>query len=156
MNNWFTGSGEEIIFEDIISIIKDHASKAGVVSIGVDSCVRKDKCTFSAAICLHGATNQHGGRYFFRRNEKNKSDFPALMPRIMAEVQRSIELGIELSEHIPELEVEIHLDVSEKEKEQATSKFADMLAGYARGAGFTYKLKPDSFAAMSVADKHSK
>jgi len=156
MNKWFTGSGEEITFDKIISIVKKHASENGIVSIGADSCVRKEKCTFSAAICLHGAPNQHGGRYFFRRNQVNKSEFPALMPRILSEVQRSIEIGMRLLDSVPELKVEIHLDVSEKEKEQATSKFADMLAGYAKGAGFTYKLKPDSFAAMSVADKHSK
>ena len=34
--------------------------------------------------------------------------------------------------------------------------FADMMIGYAKGVGFPCKVKPDAFAATSVADKHNK
>ncbi len=56
----------------------------------------------------------------------------------------------------PEIKVEIHLDVSASDKKESTSQFSDMLVGFARGAGFETKIKPDAFAAASIADKHSK
>ena len=49
-----------------------------------------------------------------------------------------------------------HLDVSSSEKDTKTSKFSDMLIGYAKGSGFECKVKPLAFAASSVADRHSK
>ena len=78
------------------------------------------------------------------------------MQRILAEVQKSVELGLKLLELIPVLDIEIHLDISDSHKNNGTSKFAEMLTGYTRGAGFNYKIKPDAYAATSVADKHSK
>lgn len=78
------------------------------------------------------------------------------MQRILAEVQKSVELGLKLLELIPVLDIEIHLDVSASDKNNGTSKFADMLTGYATGAGFNCKIKPNAYAATSVADKHSK
>ena len=52
--------------------------------------------------------------------------------------------------------IELHLDISASDKKEATSRFSDMLVGYAKGVGFPCKIKPDAFAATSVADKHNK
>lgn len=156
MSRWFTGSGEQITFEEIIEIIIAHDAKNGKVSIGTDSFVKKENCTFSMAICLHNAVGQHGGRYFIKRTNFKKNNFPNLLQRILTETQNSVDLGIQLLQLIPQLSIEIHLDVSESGKGKKTSKFADMLTGYAKGAGFDYKIKPYAFAAQTVADKHSK
>ena len=56
----------------------------------------------------------------------------------------------------PEATIEIHLDISSSDKGEKTSSYADMLIGYAKGVGFECKVKPESFAASSIADKHSK
>ena len=56
----------------------------------------------------------------------------------------------------PNIKIEIHLDVSASDKKAGTSHISDMLVGYAKGAGFETKIKPDAFAAASIADKHSK
>lgn len=156
MKKWKTGTGKEISFDEIVDIIVEHEKVNGCVSIGVDSHIKKEVCTFSAAICLHGAIGQTGGRYFIKRTTVPRTKFPALLTRILAEVQESVELGMRLLEFVPTLNIEIHLDVSDSDKGKATSKFTDMLTGYAKGAGFDYKIKPEAFAAMSVADKHSK
>ena len=156
MENWYTGSGQKIKFKEIIEIIKKHSEQAGRISVGTDSHIKKKNCIFSSAICLYGADNQFGGRYFIKRLAFQKTKFPTLIQRITAEVQKSIEVGMRLLEINPVIDIEIHLDVSASNKGQGTSKFSDMLIGYARGAGFETKIKPNAPAASSVADKHSK
>jgi predicted RNase H-related nuclease YkuK (DUF458 family) len=156
MNFWYTGAGKTIKFGQILDHIKKHTNKQGVVSIGTDSNVKKNKCVFSTAICLHGATNQNGSRYFVMRNNINSNNFSTLLQRITSEVQKSVDLGLKLVRLCPDIAIEIHLDVSHSNKKEGTSKFSDMLVGYAHGSGFKCRIKPDAFAASSVADKHSK
>lgn len=156
MPRWLTGSGDEVSFEEIINIILEHRDDNGKVSVGTDSFIKKQDCIFSLAICLYDGDSQNGGRYFIKRTNIDKGKYPNLLQRILAEVQKSVELGLKLLELIPVLDIEIHLDVSGSDKNNGTSKFAEMLTGYAKGAGFECKIKPDAYAASSVADKHSK
>tara|TARA_R100001443_G_scaffold115244_1_gene132584 strand:- start:591 stop:1061 length:471 start_codon:yes stop_codon:yes gene_type:complete len=156
MKNWFTGAGERYSFEEVLEIIENHNNNNGSVSVGTDSFIKQENCVFSTAICLYGADEQVGGRYFVKRVVFKRKEYDTLLQRILAEVQKSVELGVKLLEFNPVLDIEIHLDISDSSKGQGTSRFADMLIGYAKGAGFNYKVKPDSFAATSVADKHSK
>lgn len=155
-NNWVTGKGKRITFENIVELISVHNKNKGKVCIGTDSFVKKNDCIFSVAICLYGAENQNGGRYFINRTKTNKKLYPTFLQRIVLETEKSIDLGNKLLLAVPRSNIEIHLDVSPANKNNGTSRFADMLIGYTKGAGFEYKVKPDSFAAMSVADKHSK
>ena len=156
MTDWVTGSGERISFEEIVDIILEHRDNDGKISVGTDSHIKKQDCIFSLAICLYGANEQNGGRYFIKRTKINKRRYPDLLQRILAEVQKSVEFGLKLLEIIPVLDIEIHLDISDTHKNNGTSRFAEMLKGYTKGAGFSYKIKPDAYAATSVADKHSK
>jgi predicted RNase H-related nuclease YkuK (DUF458 family) len=156
MKEWFTGAGEKHSFKEIIEIIAVHNNNNGSLSVGTDSFIKQQDCIFSTAICLYGADEQVGGRYFVKRVIFKRKEYKTLLQRILAEVQNSVELGIKLLEFNPVLDIEIHLDISDSSKSHGTSKFADMLVGYAKGAGFNYKVKPDAFAATSVADKHSK
>ncbi len=140
----------------MLEIIENHNNNNGSISVGTDSFIKQEDCVFSTAICLYGADEQVGGRYFVKRLVFKRKEYDTLLQRILAEVQKSVELGVKLLEFNPVLDIEIHLDISDSSKGQGTSRFADMLIGYAKGAGFNYKVKPDSFAATSVADKHSK
>mgnify|MGYP003659274802 CR=1 FL=1 len=155
MKKWFTGAGHEIFFEEILEIIKIHSSQEGTVYIGSDSMLQKQKCVFCTAICLLGETEQ-SNRYFISRTRSHAKKFKTLLQRITAEVQNSIDMGLKLLEHCPTIKIELHLDISDTNKESKTSKFADMLVGYAKGSGFDCKIKPDAFTAYCVADKHSK
>ena len=156
MSDWYTGGGSPIEFEEIIRITKEHSKQNGKLSVGTDSHIKKRECVFSTAICLYGANNQLGGRYFIKRNCFKKTRFPTLIQRITAEVQKSIEIGMHLLKLNPVIDIEIHLDISAPNKIEGTSKFSDMLVGSAKGAGFITKIKPDAPAASTVADKHSK
>tara|TARA_Y100001963_G_C6702474_1_gene410169 strand:- start:294 stop:761 length:468 start_codon:yes stop_codon:yes gene_type:complete len=155
MDDWFTGSGNRIAFNDILEIITKHSEQDGTVYIGSDSMLQKQKCVFCTAICLLGDTKQ-SNRYFIRRTKSDAKEFKTLLQRITSEVQKSIDMGLRLLELCPTIKIELHLDVSNSNKESRTGKFADMLVGYAKGSGFDCKIKPDAFAAYCVADKHSK
>lgn len=153
---WKTGSGKEISFEEITKLISKHSEEDGKIYVGSDSFVHKKQCTFSTAICLTNSDKQNGGRYFIKKTKFKASEYRQLVQRITAEVQKSIDVGMKILNHCPKVNIELHLDVSDANKNHKTSKMSEMLVGYAKGIGFECKVKPQAFAASSVADRHSK
>jgi hypothetical protein len=156
MRRWFSGSGKEVNFDNLLKTIRKHTSKKGRVYVGTDSFLSKDRCTFSTVIVLHGADNQSGGYYYFTKKHTSDTRYNVLLPRITEEVNLSVEMALKLSQLCSGADIEIHIDASAPDKTAATSQFSDMLVGFAKGAGFDAKIKPNAFAAASIADKHSK
>ncbi len=152
---WFSGSGENITLQQILEKVKEHSANNGTIFVGCDSQITRDLCVYSTVICMHGADDQHGGYYFFKREKNKRNDYPTMVMRLLREVELSIEIGYVILEQNPEADIEIHIDANSK-KDQPTGRFADMLMGYAKGAGFRCKIKPDAWASNSIADKHSK
>ena len=152
---WHSGSGIKTNLDTICKQIESHTRKNGSVYVGCDSQIYGDKCTFSTVICLHGANNQKGGYYFFKRQKTKRNDYPNMVIRLLKEVELSIAIGYKILENNPSADIEIHIDANSK-KDQPTGRFADMLMGYAKGAGFRCKIKPEAWASNSIADKHSK
>ena len=153
---WNTGSKDIIDFNDIIEQIKKHTLLNGTIYIGTDSFFIKNKCIFATAICLYGADKQKGGRYFYIKTSLNKKQFPELSIRMIKEAEKTINLANHIVELIPTAKLELHLDISPQENNEGTSHLAKMLVGYVKGSGYECKIKPDAFAAASIADKHSK
>jgi len=153
---WNTGSKDIIDYNDIIEQIKIHCKYNGTVYIGTDSFFIKNKCIFSTAICLYGADNQQGGRYFYTKTSLNKKKFPELSIRMIKEAENTIILANNIIELIPSAKLELHLDISPQENNEGTSHLANMLVGYVKGSGYECRIKPHAFAAASIADKHSK
>ena len=153
---WNTGSKDIIEFKDIIEHIKKHTLLNGTVYIGTDSFFIKNECIFATAICLYGADNQQGGRYFFTKSRINKSRFPELSIRMIKEAENTINLSNTIMDEVPNAMLELHLDISPQENNEGTSHLAKMLVGYVKGSGYECKIKPYAFAAASIADKHSK
>tara|TARA_B000000557_G_scaffold259467_1_gene255378 strand:+ start:10748 stop:11218 length:471 start_codon:yes stop_codon:yes gene_type:complete len=156
MNRWFTGSGEEVSFDKLLQRVRHHVSDKGTVYVGTDSFLTKDCCTFSTAIVLHGGNNQVGGYYFFTKNKFGNNSFNTLIVRVTEEVNLSVQMALKIRQLCPTAKLELHIDASPADGGNATSQFSDMLIGFAKGAGFNVKVKPDAFAAACIADKHSK
>ena len=154
--NWNTGTKNKINYTSIILQIKEHSKENGTVYIGTDSFFIKDNCIFSTAICLYGADNQQGGRYFFTKTRLNKKQFPELSIRMIKEAENTLSLANNIMEQVPTAKLELHLDISPHDANEGTSHLANMLVGYVRGSGYECKTKPYAFAAASIADKHSK
>ena len=152
---WFTGSGQEIEFDDLLVDIHRYLQKGGRVFVGSDSQLSVDKCIFVSAICLHGAHGTMGGKYFFRKFKEHGSQYKILKLRIMKEVNYSIEIAADLIERYPQADIEVHIDIGSSEKSQ-TRKYVDEFTGWTKASGFSCKTKPHAWASASVADKHTK
>ena len=156
VGGWRTPNGKPMTMGQVFDEIEDHVRNGGKVYVGTDSFIDKNKCAFATAICLHGARDQRGGKYFFRKVFDKRQNFPSMVQRIFREVQDSIEIALNISEHVPSAQIELHLDISPAEKNNGTSKISEMVTGYAKSSGFECKIKPEAWASQSVADKHSK
>jgi hypothetical protein len=153
---WNTGSKNIIDYNTIIEQIKEHSKQNGTVYIGTDSFFIKNKCIFSTAICLYGADKQKGGRYFYTKTSLNKKQFPELSIRMIKEAENTILIANSIIDEVPTAILELHLDISPHENNEGTSHLANMLIGYVKGSGYECRVKPDAFAAASIADRHSK
>ncbi len=99
-----------------------------------------------------------GGRYFWQNGLKLHTR--TLRDKIYQETTLSLELAAEL---IPLLnhhlngnnnwELEIHIDVG---RTGPTRQMIHEVVGMVVGSGYTAKTKPDSFAASTIADKHTR
>jgi hypothetical protein len=124
------------------------------ITIGSDSQLLNDKSAdFVTAIVVHriGA----GGRYFYRRG--SISPFHTLRDRIIREVLLSLETATETMKALadansPDFEFEVHADVGAN---GPTNAMMSEVVGMIRAYNFAPRVKPDSYAATSVADKYT-
>jgi len=153
-DNWHNGTGLSVKFSTIISEIKDHTSHLGKVYIGCDSQLSGNKCTFVTAICLHGG-DKKTSKYFFKKERNFSYANVNLRKRIDDEVSKAIDEFMYLSENIPDIDVEIHIDIGNTER-STTRVFVDSITGWVKAVGAECKIKPNAWASASVADKHTK
>lgn len=152
---WRCPNGEIIDHADMLKIIKEHESEGGGIYIGTDSHLSQDKFIFATVICMHNSEKRNGGTYFYYRERVKAGNFGSLVNRILHEVSKSVEIGLALREKNIE-NIELHIDASPSSAGNETSRFSDMLSGFAKGAGFKFKVKPDAWSSSSIADKHAK
>ena len=152
--SWRTASNKEITFYEILNKIKTHHQLKGQVFVGTDSLVQGGRCTFTTSIVLLDAQNQRGGVYFYKKEKYNEPT--RFYTRILREVEKSINIALSITEKCPKVNLEIHIDVSPEDKKEKTSRMTKMLMGYATGSGFKCKVKPEAFAASTVADRHTR
>lgn len=87
--------------------------------------------------------------------QRKHREIEVLNERMMIEVSSSLEIAYELkplfdSYGIP---IEIHADINPSEEKGLSNIALNSAVGYIMGMGFDFKIKPDSYAASSCADK---
>ena len=106
----------------------------------------------------------NGGRYFWTRSEKIFC--PSLASRIYKEAMQSITFTQELKSRLKEKlgeeffwparggdnQISVHIDVGQK---GPTKDLVDGVVGMVKGYGFEAVIKPYSFGAFVVADRHT-
>lgn len=134
-------------------------SEATKIYIGCDSEVRKLKNNkwivnyYSVVVIHHNGRN--GAKVFGKKEteidytkDKRKPLF-----RLMQEVYKASQLYLDLEESIGDREVEVHLDLNPNKK-YVSNQIVDQAIGYIKGTcNIVPLIKPDSWAASSVADK---
>ncbi len=141
------------IVKDIADYIQADKKRNYTIVVGTDSQVYTHT-DFITAIVIHrvGA----GGRYFWTRDQRD--NFKSLRDRIYTETVKSLEVAEAFSAHLYEVldknkfNIEIHADVGEKGDTRAMIK---EIVGMVRGNGYEVKIKPFSFGAFVIADRHT-
>ncbi|MBL7150893.1 ribonuclease H-like YkuK family protein [Candidatus Microgenomates bacterium] len=132
---------------------KDPEAKYRIV-VGTDSAPGKKETTdFITALVVHRIGK--GAIYFWQRKvEKRRM---ALRQKIYQEAVMSLEfaekvLTVFAKDGINRYDVEIHVDIG---KFGDTREMISEVVGMIRGSGFLVKTKPESYAASTVADRHT-
>lgn len=142
-------------YQEIIAYMDEKPLEQYKLIIGTDSQphYRQDVC-FVTAIIIHRVGK--GARYFFRRQKQRYME--SLRQRIYYETFLSLEIATLVTAKLAEnghvrLNVEIHLDVGEHGD---TKELIREVVGMVIGSGFHACIKPESYGATKVADKHTK
>lgn len=145
-------NGSPVQLEDIPKFIEGRKSDYEIY-IGTDSKVKKkDKKVFYAT-CIVLYKKGRGGKILISKEKKPLPN--SLRERLAIEVWKSIETSIELSRILPDIEIVVHVDVNQSQKYKS-GDFCQELVSMVVGQGFKCVVKPEAWAAQSVADKFSK
>ena len=149
-----TGSCEDILMSDIVTRIKDYLVDADEyeIDIGTDS-QKNGGVKFVTAIIIH--KDCKGGIFFYR--QVHSKPIPVLHNRILTETSLSINCANQLLQMFLDNDVlhniTIHCDVGKGGK---TKELIREVVGYVTACGYDCKIKPESIAASSVADRYTK
>ncbi len=147
----------EMSFDEVISTVvsemQGHPKDKFELLIGTDSSSTNHHLDLVSAIVLHKIGR--GGRYFWTRRRERKT--PSLRHQIWREAWLSLELAQHVmrrleSESMLQFDLEIHVDIGENGR---TKALIDEVVGMIIGSGLSVRIKPDAYAASSVADKHT-
>lgn len=141
------------VIKELLCFINQEPNRNYKIIIGTDSSGRGEKPDFVTALVVHRVGR--GGRYFWKRVGNGFKPFPTLRQRIYKEVALSLELAQKLLKNFEpdklRQDLEIHVDVG---RNGETRDMIKEVVGMVRGSGLRYKIKPESYAASTVADKH--
>lgn len=142
-------------YEEIRDAIK-QSPKDSSVYIGTDSKVYSSKgeamVAYVTVIILHFGSSK-GAKIF--KSHRTDRYYGQIRQRLMMEVTDAIDAGMAIADVIGDRGFEIHLDINRDERYKS-SDLVKEATGYVLGTmGFEPKLKPDSFAASSVADRYA-
>ena len=146
------------VLHEMVAYMQEKPHRKYEVIVGCDSSATEDP-TFPVVIVV--LRKQEGGRFFLRRVHYEARPFPSRRQRIMEEVMLSCQLALWLRENFAPLAAKngveydfeyIHADIGQKGVSRDMIK---EVTGLIRGNGFIPKIKPESFAASTVADRFS-
>jgi len=147
----------ELLFNAVVQAIVDemHADPKAryELLVGTDSSVNGPQVDYVSAIVVHKVGK--GGRYYWTRVREKKTF--SLRQRIWREAWLSFELAQRLLKGLSSFaplafNLEIHVDIGEN---GPTKELIDEVVGMIIGSGFAVRIKPQAYAASSVADKYT-
>lgn len=146
---WLDPHGNQQDFSDIVSQIDDSCE----VFVGSDSQLTSGAWIFASVICLYWPGK--GGKYFFKRQKKIKSTYSCLEDRLLSEVHNSVIIADEIRKSKPDLHIHVHADIASNPSNKS-NKVAKIAQSYISGMGFSPTIKPDAWAAATIADRLTK
>lgn len=148
---WKTLSGQKVD-NFVEEVLKATANGQRVIHVGCDSQQHGLFTEFYSVIVLLKPSK--GGRVLWTSERVGRVN--NLRTRLLREVELSVQTSLELSEVISEdVELNVHIDVNPNLKYKSAQFFKE-LVGYVQGCGLNALTKPESWAAMNVADHLAK
>lgn len=144
------------VVEELVRYMKDNHRAQYKITVGTDS-EGVQETQFVTAIAILRIGN--GGKYFWTKSKKVFC--PTMQDRIYKETMQSITFVQELKSRLRERmgeeffwddKITVHLDVGNN---GATKNLVDSVVGMVRGYGFEAVIKPYSFGAFVLADRHT-
>jgi len=132
---------------------KDKKAKYEII-VGSDSQkIKKDSYDFVSALIVHRIG--FGGIYFWKRDIINKKI--TLKERIYHEAAMSLQTSENFINFfkvngISKYDIQIHVDIGHNGE---TREMITEVVGMIRASGYDVKIKPDSYGASKVADRHT-
>lgn len=125
------------------------------IAIGTDSQIRGRLFQFITVCCIW--KKGKGGVYYYKTEYMPRKAFPVSNQkmRMFDEVARTIDLANSILEKTGVVPI-VHVDASIPTKKEFTSSFSEQLRGYVLSSGYECVLKPESYVANCIADRHSK
>lgn len=143
-------------YNTVLGFIDMEPDNSYRLIVGTDSHPGFDEVVFVTAIVIY--REGRGGRFFYHKEKTSLNT--GLKQRIFYEVSRSLEVASKLTGYLAReeelnenLNVEIHVDVGERGPSSAIIR---EVVGMVVGSGYEAMIKPDSYAASTVADKYTK
>ena len=141
------------VIEKIAAYIKEDADSVYKIIVGSDSEAKIGDVDFVTAIIVHRLGK--GGIYFWQK-QKIRNQYN-MQQRIGHETQLSLELAWKIRDSfhhngLSGYEPEVHIDIGLIGVSRDMVKW---VTGMVLGSGFAYKIKPESFAASTVADRYT-
>jgi len=150
--NFKTYNGEQVTLEEISGFISDDYIYE--VFVGTDSQVKRKTKSIQFSTCIVLYRKGKGGRIFINQSKEPYSE--SLHQRLQKEAWRSLSVAFDLSSLLPfNAEIVIDLDVNQS-REHKSGNYVEELVGMIVGQGFKCRVKPDAWAAQSVADKFAR
>jgi len=141
------------IRENILTFMSHDPQSKYRLIIGSDSQPRDSKVDFVSAIIVHRIG--FGAIYFWQRRISARKY--VLRERIYEEAALSLALAdkfLEICKNdgIHKYDLEIHVDIGQIGE---TRNIINEVVGMIRGNGYNVKIKPESYGASKVADRHT-
>lgn len=140
---------------DVSAFIEAEPARYNLI-VGTDS-EDGTEVDFVSVIVIHRVGKC--ARYFWLRRTEPR--MPSLRQRIYHEAALSLALAQQLTHGVGEIlngyltsgvcQLEVHVDIGQF---GATRDMIKEIVGMIHGSGFAVKIKPESYAASAVADKH--
>jgi predicted RNase H-related nuclease YkuK (DUF458 family) len=146
---WLDPQGNKNSIHDIIGQIQEDCE----VFVGSDSQYFSGSWIFASVICLYWPGR--GGRYFYIIEKRAKTSYTTLEDRLLSEVYDSVMVADEVRSLRQNVKITIHADIGIGPKNKS-SKIAKLAENYIKGMGFQPQIKPDAWAAATIADRLTK
>ena len=166
VNEWIWREFESSKTADPVKFIRKYIGRLFLVSTDSQTYAKSGTCVFTSIIIAYDWDKEtqtgHGAAAIRFTDKRAIVPKERLSSKLMAETQRSIEVCKIVEEQLIELSDEekdymcdlvgVHIDCNYDEALGKSARYKDMCVGMVSAYGWKAFIKPDSWAASSVAD----